>query len=179
MSIRSDDDTPFWRFSLAVYAADGVADECLALQERLGLDVNLLLFAAYIGAVEGIRLDAQDVAAAAVLVDGWHAAIVRALRGVRRTLKPLSLDDKDPLQGAATALRSKVKVAELDAEKIEQAMLWDWARQHLDSRTRTARDAVLAVNLHALLAHYDDAAVHTAVLPRLRAAALAFDGVKP
>jgi uncharacterized protein (TIGR02444 family) len=173
------DNTPFWKFSLAVYAADGVADECLDLQEKLGLDVNLLLFAAYAGAVEGVRLDAGGVAAAAALVDGWHTAIVRALRGVRRTLKPLSLDDKDPLQGATAALRTQVKTAELDAEKIEQTMLWQWFRRHLDARTRTARDAALTANLHALLAHYDAAAAHAAVPPRLRAAALAFDSVKP
>jgi len=179
MPIRSADNSPFWRFSLAVYATDGVADECLELQERLGLDVNLLLFAAYTGAVEGVRLDAQDVAAAATLVGGWHTAIVRALRDVRRTLKPMSLDDKDPLHGAAAALRTQVKVAELDAEKVEQTMLWQWFRQHLDARTRTARHAALTANLHALLAHYDDVAAHAGMLPRLRAAALAFDGVKP
>ena len=31
-------DTPLWAFSLAVYGGDGVTDECLGLQERLGLD---------------------------------------------------------------------------------------------------------------------------------------------
>jgi uncharacterized protein (TIGR02444 family) len=179
MPTRSaDDDTPFWTFSLAVYAANGVADECLELQERLGLDVNLLLFAAYAGAVEGIRLDAQDVAAAAALVRGWHTDIVRTLRAVRRTLKPMSLDDKDPLQGAAGALRAQVKAAELDAEKIEQTMLWRWSRRQLDARNRTPRDAALTANLHALLAHYDTTAAHEAVPPRLRAAALAFESVK-
>jgi uncharacterized protein (TIGR02444 family) len=45
-----DLDNVFWRFSLAVYASDGVARECLALQEALKADVNLLLFCAWMGA---------------------------------------------------------------------------------------------------------------------------------
>ena len=49
-------DTPLWAFSLAVYGGDGVAEECLDLQERLGLDVNILLFAAFLGAVEAVQL---------------------------------------------------------------------------------------------------------------------------
>lgn len=178
MPSHTADDTPFWRFSLAVYAANGVADECLELQESLGLDVNLLLFAAFAGAVEGVRLDAQDVAAATALVKGWHTDIVRTLRAVRRTLKPMSLDGKDPLHGAAAALRTQVKVAELDAEKIEQTMLWQWSRRQLDARNQTPRDAALTENLHAILAHYDAAVAHEAVPPRLRAAALAFDSLK-
>ncbi len=40
----------FWDFSLAIYRQPGVPEECLALQERLGADVNLLLLCAYLGA---------------------------------------------------------------------------------------------------------------------------------
>jgi uncharacterized protein (TIGR02444 family) len=54
------------------------------LQERFKLDVNLLLFAAFAGAVNGVQLDAQDVGAAASAVSAWHAEIVRASRSVRR-----------------------------------------------------------------------------------------------
>ena len=79
-------DTPLWAFSLAVYAGDGVADECLELQERLNLDVNLLLFAAFVGAVEGVQLEARDIAAADTAVAGWHGEIVRVLRRTRRAL---------------------------------------------------------------------------------------------
>jgi uncharacterized protein (TIGR02444 family) len=177
MPVDPADDTPLWRFSLAVYAADGVAVECLDLQDRFGLDVNLLLFAAYAGAVEGVALQAQDVTAAADLVTDWHTGIVRAVRGARRALKPVSLDARDPLQGAAAVLRARVKAAELDAEKIEQTMLWQWWQRQLHARNRAASDAALAANLRALLAHYD-AASGLDALPRLHAAALAFDSVK-
>ncbi len=33
---------PFWNFSLEVYGGEGVARACLELQDRRGVDVNLL-----------------------------------------------------------------------------------------------------------------------------------------
>jgi uncharacterized protein (TIGR02444 family) len=170
-------DTPFWVFSLAVYGADGVEPECLDLQERFGVDVNLLLFAAYAGAREGVQLDAADIAAAATAVSTWHSEIVRALRGVRRHLKPVSLDDGNPLRAAAADLRVHVKAAELDAEKIEQAILWIWSRRQLAARSRGDASVALAANLRALLAYYR-APAECAAPAMLRTAALAFIGSK-
>ena len=43
------EDHPFWEFSLRVYGNGGVPTACLALQERHAIDVNLLLFCAWIG----------------------------------------------------------------------------------------------------------------------------------
>ena len=168
-------DTPLWAFSLAVYGAEGVASECLDLQERFKLDVNLLLFAAYAGAVDGMQLNAQDVAAAAAAVSAWHAEIVRALRSVRRGLKPASLDDGNPLHPAAASLRAQVKAAELKAEKIELAMLWLWSRRQLAGRSRGDAGAALAANLHALLAQFG-APAGSAAPAKLQTAALAFNG---
>ena len=158
----ADLETPFWAFSLAVYAGDGVAEECLGLQERLGLDVNLLLFAAYIGAVEGVRLEAADVADAQTVVGEWHKEIVRSLRHARQALKPPSTAVANPLRGANATLRSQVKRAELESEKIEQAMLWRWSRQALASRPRS--DDALAANIKSVLEFYGDA---NASCPRL------------
>lgn len=150
--------TPLWAFSLAVYGRDGVADECLELQERLSLDVNLLLFAAYCGAVEGVRLEPQDIAAAGAVVADWHGEIVRALRRARRALKPASADADNPLRGDSAVLRTRVKAAELEAEKIEQAMLWQWSQPRLADRPRTDRDQALAANLRGVLQFYGMAA---------------------
>ena len=170
-------DTPLWAFSLAVYGADGVGPECLDLQERFGVDVNLLLFAAYAGAREGVQLDTSDIAAAAAAVSAWHGEIVRALRGARHGLKPLSLDASNPLQAATAVLRTKVKAAELEAEKIEQAMLWLWSQRHLAGRTRSDAAVALVANLHALLAHFG-APAEFAAPTKLQTAALAFIGAK-
>ena len=156
--------TPLWGFSLAVYGGDGVADECLDLQERLGLDVNILLCAAFIGAVEGVRLEVSDLAAANAEVASWQADIVCPLRQVRRTLKPLS----------AEGLRAQVKAAELEAEKIELAMLWQWSRRQLADRPRGDRTGALAGNIGCVLEFYSAANRPESVLPRLLAAASAY-----
>ncbi len=170
-------DTPLWAFSLAVYGADGVEPECLDLQERFGVDVNLLLFVAYAGAVECVQLDAADIVDAVATVAAWHGEIVRALRGVRRGLKPISLDDGNPLRAATADLRAQVKAAELNAEKIEQAMLWIWSRRQLAGGSRGDAVAALAANLRALLAHYG-APGECAAPAMLQTAALAFAASK-
>lgn len=162
-------DSPFWAFSLGVYAGDGVAEECLGLQERLELDVNLLLFAAYMGAVEGVRLNQQDVAGANAAVAEWHKDIVVPLRTARRALKAPAADTDDPLQPTTAALRLNVKRDELEAEKIEQAMLWQWSRAHLHDLQQDG--GALAANLREALAHFGDADAPT---PHLIEASIAY-----
>jgi uncharacterized protein (TIGR02444 family) len=169
-------DNPLWTFALAVYGARGVADECLALQERLHLDVNLLLSVAHAGAVEGRQLDKQDIAVAAEAVAIWHGEIVRGLRQARRALKPFSIDENHPLRKASTALRKTVKVAELEAEKIELAMLWDWSRAQIAGRERGDQRTALIANLRTLLGYYGAPAAQAEpmnVMPRLCDAAMA------
>ena len=58
-----NDDGRFWAFSLDVYGRPGVAPACLALQDRHGLDVNLLLFCCW-AASQGVTLDQRTLAAA-------------------------------------------------------------------------------------------------------------------
>lgn len=167
-------DTPLWAFSLKVYGGDGVADECLDLQERLKLDVNLLLFAAFAGAVEGVQLDPPDIAGANAAIAGWHDEIVRSLRAARRALKPAGSDTGNPLRGPSAALRAQVKAAELEAEKIEQAMLWQWSRAQLPGRPRSGRDQALAANLRGVLEFYGATAGADKTAPRLFDAAAAY-----
>ena len=83
-------DSPLWRFSLAVYRGAGVQEECLDVQERFGIDVNLLMLCAYVGAIEGAVMSASDVADALEATGAWHADVVRVLRQARRSLKPLA-----------------------------------------------------------------------------------------
>ena len=145
---------PFWNFSIAVYSARAVQDECLNLQDQFALDVNLVLLCAFLGAVHGVALTSEDVASARQEVRQWHADIVRPLRAARRSLKTIDLGQDAHLVNAAMNLRTQVKAAELDAERIEQIILAQWAKARLAERPRgNSRDAVLA-NLQALLAAY-------------------------
>lgn len=142
-----DSENPFWDFSLAVYHRPGVAEACLALQDRLGLDVNLLLFCCWAGS-EGRRLDAEDIARLLGSVGDWQQSVVGPLRGVRRRLK----DRPVPAVGRLGALLQAVKDCELEAERIEQAMLLD-ALAELSSKSVPAADqaACAAANLTAYL----------------------------
>lgn len=104
---------PFWDFSLAVYGRPGVPACCLALQDRRGVDVNVLLFAAWAGLECGIRLSAADLARIDGTVSGWRDEMVRPLRALRRRAK--AEDD---------ALYRRMKAAELEAERVQQDRLF-------------------------------------------------------
>lgn len=94
------------RFALKVYAGEGVSAACLLLQERAGVDVNLLLFAAYAGAARRAAVDAAALKSASGEVAAWHFEVVKALRTVRQRLKA----GPPPGPNAATeALRDRLK----------------------------------------------------------------------
>ena len=146
-------DSPFWNFSLAVYGANAVEDECLTLQDLFGLDVNLVLLCTYLGAIHGAALTAGDIALARAEAGPWHEKIVRPLRAARRSLKTIALRTDEDAK-AASQLRTQVKAVELESERIEQLTLGRWAEARLASWPRgNSREAVTA-NLHALLAGY-------------------------
>jgi uncharacterized protein (TIGR02444 family) len=112
--------TPFWRYSLKFYGQAGVSDACIALQDGCGVDVNLLLYLFWL-ASEGRQVTAQDVKMLDDKVRSWRELTIIPIRDVRRKLK-----------GAATfidpakqeALRDKVKIAELEAERLQQEGLY-------------------------------------------------------
>jgi uncharacterized protein (TIGR02444 family) len=116
----SDAITPFWRYSLKFYGQSGVSDACIALQDGCGIDVNLLLYLFWL-ASEGRQVTADDVKMLDDKVRSWRELTIIPIRDVRRKLK-----------GAATfidpakqeALRDKVKVAELEAERLQQEGLY-------------------------------------------------------
>ena len=169
-------ESPLWRFSLAVYRGAGVQEECLDVQERFGVDVNLLMLCAYVGAIEGAVMSASDVADALDATGAWHADVVRVLRQARRSLKPLA--ETGDLAQVVAALRLKVKAAELEAEQIEQAMIWTWLRAHAGKwRRREPRQALVA-NVFALLVRCGATGAQAdplRVLPQFCAAALRVD----
>ena len=109
----------FWDWSLTVYARPGVAGACLALQERHGVDVNLLLFAVWAGSA-GRVLEPAAMRAAIDRVRRWQAEIVQPLRALRRRMK----GDAHGLDPAlASTVRARIAAAELDAEHAEQIAL--------------------------------------------------------
>ena len=128
-------DNEFWRFSLALYSEAGVAEECLALQQAIGADINLLLFCVWAGS-RGIVLEGGDIERVMGRVAAWQDHVVRPLRSVRQNMKSLELEDSENFRG-------RVKSVEIEAEQIEQAMLFAYS-ERFQSTHRDIRNAVAA-----------------------------------
>lgn len=160
-------ENPFWEYSLALYAREGVAAACLRLQDGLGIDVNLLLFCCWTAQCASFRFDEETLAQFVGSVAPWKVAVVEPLRTARRDLKS-GFEGVSPIAGAA--LREKIKVLELEAEKLQQDALF-----RLFQASITDRDAKLPpaerreiayrnseLYLSAYATHFDDA-VHNDV----------------
>jgi len=140
---------PHWRFALAVYGQPGVEDACLMLQDRLDLDVNILLFATYATTECSMTVSAQDIQAMDAAVRAWRMEAVIPLRALRRRLKQRF----GPLESEyAQMLRSKVKQTELLAEQIELAMLARWLEQR--SGNWSSEEVELSEVLDRVIAHF-------------------------
>ena len=120
-TLESWPDNPFWEFSIDFYGRDGVEERLLLLQEELHVDVNLVLYcywAGYIGAPFLTDLDVNNVLE---LIKTWQKNIVKPLRVLRSKLKNNSIIKDNLCSGG---IREKIKLAELDAERLEQLILY-------------------------------------------------------
>jgi len=129
-----------------------VAPACLALQDRHGLDVNLLLFAVWTGG-RGVVLSETTLRAAAERVRRWHVDVVRPLRALRRRLK----GDAHGMEPAlAAAIRERIAAAELAAEHVEQLALTDLLGERDPVSGADAIEANLAVFARAADLAFDE-----------------------
>lgn len=160
-SFLAPEDTPFWQFSGVVYARPGVAEACLDLQDRHGIDVNLLLFCAWTGA-QGRRLDNADLGLLRTASRPWHDEVVAPLRAARRWLKQQNAVPED----LGEVFREEVKALELQAEMLEQLVLY----QEIEIAAGESDAAAVAANLKLYLTRFkplptdDDLADLAAVL---------------
>lgn len=144
----------FRRFALAVYDTDGVPAACLLLQDRFDADVDLVLFAAFLGAAQGQTETGPILQKAYSRVNEWHREVVRPLRRVRQRLKT----GPAPAPGQTTAaLRQKIHELEIEAELVEMDQLG--ALRHpprdLDGAADGAVERATAA-MRTALRHYSD-----------------------
>lgn len=116
--IESLDDNPFWDYALALYAKPDVAPACLALQNRHGLNVNLLLFCLWAGQ-NGRTLAPGEFERVGAAIAPWEDSVIKPLRRVRDWLKVQDLVPQEPGQ----ALRKAVLARELEGEALEQGLI--------------------------------------------------------
>ncbi len=111
---------PFWDFSVSLYAEGGVEAALLHLQDRDGLDVNMVLLCCYAGK-HGARLLPNGLEMLNNHAAAWRETVVEPLRAVRKTLK----HDVGAVSSAlSSTLRGDVKRLELNAERIQQDMIY-------------------------------------------------------
>jgi uncharacterized protein (TIGR02444 family) len=139
-------DNSFWQFSLRVYAVPEAAAECLDLQRALSVNVNMLLFCGWVAASRRVALGAADIRLIESVIHGWHTLAVLPLRQIRDQLNPLPEIKHQEVQ----AFRRQILAQELQAEQIEQALLFQQAeRLSMRQDTRAVRD-IIAGNIDLL-----------------------------
>ena len=132
-----------WAFSLDIYARPGVADACLQLQNRAGVDVMMFLMAAYAAIRHRILLTLPEIRELDEACHPWREKIVQPLRAIRIGLKA---GPSPAPSGETEQFRSKVKSIELAAERLQNQLLAD----RLPLRP-AERDTVNAEDLRSVL----------------------------
>jgi uncharacterized protein (TIGR02444 family) len=105
---------PLWDYSLSIYRLEEVATSCVALQDTFDIDVNLLLYAAWLASLKHSLSDGHLVAIEAQ-VGEWRERVVKPLRALRRQLRGYS---------SAAAVREELQQLELRAEREQQDRMY-------------------------------------------------------
>jgi uncharacterized protein (TIGR02444 family) len=129
---------PQWTFALRFYGRPEVAEALLLLQDRVGADVCVVLFALFIARTHRAVVDDSDLADLDAAIADWRREVIWPLRCLRRRLR----SGPSPAPAAATqALLQRIKTAEIDAEQIELAVL----AQQFYGRPRATNTASVGV----------------------------------
>ncbi len=145
------DGNPLWEFSLEFYAQPGVASACLALQDRCGVDVNVLLLMCWCG-LQGVCIDSASLARllSEPQLVRWRRWVIEPLRRGRR-----GLSRRDMM--LLRLLRRALAAVELAAERVEQAFLFAWWRRSCPHRgAGPVAPAALLANLASLWRVYGE-----------------------
>jgi uncharacterized protein (TIGR02444 family) len=133
---------PLWDFATWAYAEPGVEKACLALQNRFGVDVNMVMFCAWLAyRGSGTSHLAKSLGAALKLSREWQRTLVEPLRSARENLK--GVIEASGLMGndrnTAVALRERIKQCEVDMEQLQTlafyALVADGAEDQVATRS--------------------------------------------
>ncbi|WP_239025185.1 TIGR02444 family protein [Rhodoligotrophos defluvii] len=138
-----------WHFALSFYRRPGVAQACLDLQEMLRADIDIVLLGLFAALERNLLLDASSYAELDALVKDWRREIVQPLRRIRTSLK-----SKPEASPATRELRERIKGEELEAEKIELAVLAGWLDQHAPRMAKVAEHVDIDICLDRIRTHF-------------------------
>lgn len=127
----------------------GVGSACIDLQDRCGVDVNVLLFLLFL-ADRGRAISNEDAARIDAQTRAWREGVVVPLRAARRSLRTsIGSFDRD----ATETLRTNVKRIELEAEQILQETLERMNPAGATGKSTSSRTGAARTNLAAYGAH--------------------------
>lgn len=112
MTRAATKESAFWDWSLDRYRL--AKAELLALQDRRGFNVNLLLWCVW-RAQAGETLSALRIKEAAAAIEAWHSAVTKPVRGARRRLAEFG--------DSGAQIKPRAQALELEAERVEQEIL--------------------------------------------------------
>ena len=132
--------SPLWRFSNNIYRKEGVSEILLHVQDKFSIDVNMILFVAWLASINR-SLTAADIQDAQKLVSRWRVMVIVPVRNIRRSLKYFTGTDY---------LYEDVKNLEIDTEKEELKILYDnYITLSSEQKSELKLD-LLESNLHTL-----------------------------
>ena len=139
---RLDLEADGWAFALGVYAKPMVADACLKLQGEAGVDVMMLLMIAFAAVRHRVLLTPSEIGKLDEACRPWREQIVQPLRAIRVRLKSGPM----PAPSVETEeFRSKIKAAELAAERMQNRLLAERLPLRPPERDVVAPDDLRAV----------------------------------
>ena len=142
----SEDESPFWAYSIRFYDDPKIQEACLKAQDKFGADVNLILYVLF-RATAGRRIKPKAILKAIKCVESWHLEIVQPLRQIRRRLK----DQPYKLSGDNQAtIRRAIRNIELKSERFQQQHLETIKIQSDDCEPKQAARHNLAAYFNTL-----------------------------
>jgi uncharacterized protein (TIGR02444 family) len=135
---------PFWDYSYALHESKGIGPACIELQDRHGLDVNLILYCSWVAASGRGALDAVALRRAAGTVREWQKRVSSVIRDVRRLLKTDALGVPDEL---VEEFRKKLLDVEIESERISLDVLLTVAPVPDGARDDAARRGMVRDNI--------------------------------
>ena len=109
-----------WRASLELYAREGMSSALIALQDRRGADVNLLLYCCWTAQSGRGRQSASDLRRAEAAIAAWRDEVTLPLRDLRNRIK--ASPESWALPGAPE-VRRRVLESEIASERVTQGIL--------------------------------------------------------
>lgn len=143
-------DNPFWQFSLAVYAKPEVQTLVLAMQDQHGVNVNMVLWAAWLDKQQ-LRLPENQWPAVEQWIQPWVTKTeeIRSLRRYQKLLVKEFEKNDSSVSEQAKYLRARILKLELASEQFQQALLFGYTKKSVDSSTDKAH-----ANLFDLLSNH-------------------------